>query len=108
MPTTKYHHTQSPRTSIYWLLRVLRLFASDLTFSAPVATASAALSLASAALSLAPAAAFLTAGAALVPPRTLRRMASTEKRRAAAPPAISGTDLMASMGSRWAMVRKRL
>lgn len=91
----------------YDWLRVARLLASFLTFSAPVATASAALSLASFALSLASPTAFLT-GAGVEPPMDrapTRAMMVT--RRPPMAVGTSGTNFMASIGSFWAMVMKR-
>lgn len=93
---------------LYDWLRVLRLVASDLAVSAPVVAAEAALSLTSLAFSFASAATFLAAGAGEEPrPRTPKRTATTVTKMAARPPAISGTNLIASMGSFLAIVRKR-
>ena len=76
--------------------------------SVPVATASATLSFASIAAALALSAAFLTLGAGEEPPET-RAMIKTMKVRKIAPrpPAASGTNLTAWIGSFWAMVQKR-
>jgi len=76
--------------------------------SVPVATVSATLSLASTAAALAFPAAFLTAGAGDEPPETRAMIKTTKVRKIAPrPPAASGTNLIAWIGSVWAMVQKR-